>query len=143
VFSAQGRGHGGRAGVPRWPGAGDVVVAVSFTVEVPTPIPSVANKRWHWSKRHRHFASHRRVVALVLAAKHSHALLSLPLKVTVVRIAPRRLDPDNAVASLKGIIDGVADWLGIDDGDGRIEWAWGQERGAPKYQAVRIIIEEQ
>ena len=43
-----------------------------------------------------------------------------PLLVTPVRVAPRRLDHDNAVAIMMGIREDVARWLRVDDGDARV-----------------------
>lgn len=63
------------------------------------------------------------------------------LSVLVTRIAPRQLDAwDGLGASLKGIIDGVADALGTNDGDKRIKWAVDQRRGKPKEYAVEISL---
>jgi hypothetical protein len=58
--------------------------------------------------------------------------------VTITRIAPRELDSDNLASCAKGIRDGVADALRVDDGDERIRWTYKQERGKP---AVRVDIE--
>ena len=60
--------------------------------------------------------------------------------VTITRIAPSRgLDPhDGLGAALKGVIDGVADALGVDDRDPRVTWRLEQERGP---WGVRIRVE--
>jgi len=65
----------------------------------------------------------------------------LPVRVTLTRIAPSSgLDEhDNLRGSLKPFADGVADWLGVDDRDARIEWRYSQERG--QAHAVRIVVE--
>jgi hypothetical protein len=65
---------------------------------------------------------------------------SIPLVVTLTRIAPRTLDSDNVHGALKHVRDGVADWLGVDDGDARVTWEVGQERGAAQQYAVRVEI---
>lgn len=68
---------------------------------------------------------------------------SFPLGVTVVRVAPSNgLDPhDGLGAALKGVIDGVADGLGLtNDRDPRVTWVLGQRRGKPKEYAVEIQI---
>lgn len=66
---------------------------------------------------------------------------ALPVRVTLTRIAPSSgLDAhDNLRGSLKPFVDGVADWLGLDDRDQRIEWVYAQERGAA--YGVRIVVE--
>ena len=54
----------------------------------------------------------------------------------VVRVAPRLLDQhDNLAASAKAVIDGIADGLGINDRDPRVEWVVSQEKGKA---AVRV-----
>jgi len=112
-------------------------------IKTTAPIATVseANKRCHWSVRARRVKSHRRDAFYVL--KQYEALRpDPPVVVTLTRISPRGLDDDNLRSALKGTRDGVADWLGIDDGSDQITWKYGQERGRPKEQAVRIEIEE-
>ena len=68
----------------------------------------------------------------------------LPCAVTITRIAPSNgLDPHDALpASLKGVIDGVADALGLsNDRDPRVTWRFAQRRGKPREYAVEILIE--
>ena len=60
--------------------------------------------------------------------------------VALTRIATRKLDDDNNVAGFKHIRDGVAEALGVDDGDERLTWTYSQERGKPKDYAVRIVV---
>lgn len=40
-----------------------------------------------------------------------------PMRVVLVRGAPRRLDNDNLASAMKACRDAVAAWLGVDDGD--------------------------
>lgn len=71
--------------------------------------------------------------------------LSLPLVVTVTRIAPSSgLDPhDGLGAALKGVIDGVADALGLrNDRDPRIAWRLDQRRGPRGAYAVELCFEQ-
>lgn len=53
----------------------------------------------------------------------------------------RVLDDDNLASGFKATRDGVADWLGVDDGDKRLTWRYAQEKGAPKFYGVRIEVE--
>ena len=67
----------------------------------------------------------------------------LPCVVTVTRVAPSGgLDPhDGLGAALKGIIDGIADALGIrNDRDSRVEWRLAQRRVAKGTYAVEVEI---
>ena len=51
---------------------------------------------------------------------------SAQITVTMVAHLPRFFDDDNLANALKPVRDEVADWLGIDDGDGRVRWECGQ-----------------
>jgi hypothetical protein len=61
--------------------------------------------------------------------------------ITLTRIAPRKLDTDNLVSACKGVRDGIADTLGVDDGDERITWKYAQRKGKPKQYAVEVEVE--
>lgn len=63
----------------------------------------------------------------------------LPCVVTLTRISPRLLDDDNLRPALKAVRDGVADRLGVDDRDPRVEWRYAQRKGAQK--AVEVEME--
>lgn len=112
-----------------------VIAAAPPTVRVTLPLKVLneSNQRGHWSKGAGRTKQARETVSLVLAA-HVRAAgsgLRLPVVVTLTRIAPRKLDGDGVVSSLKATRDGVADALGVDDGDERIEWRYEQRRSGP------------
>jgi hypothetical protein len=60
--------------------------------------------------------------------------------VSLTRVAPRALDSDNLVASLKATRAGVADALHLDDRDSRVEWRYAQRKGRPREYGVSIAI---
>lgn len=65
-----------------------------------------------------------------------------PVTVLVTRIGPRKIkdDHDNLRASAKHVVDGVADALGVDDGDrSKVSWTYAQAKGP---YAVRVEILE-
>lgn len=97
------------------------------------------NARIHWSARARRGKADARCVWGCLHAAgvpHSDA----PLSVALSRVAPRRMDNDNAIACLKGVRDAVARYFGVNDADGDpITWRYEQAAG-PRY-AVAITIE--
>jgi len=67
----------------------------------------------------------------------------LPCTITLVRIAPRKLDPDdNLPGAHKSVKDGVCDWLGVDDKVGcPVTWKYDQESaGMPHTYGCRIEI---
>jgi len=47
-------------------------------------------------------------------------------QVKLVRFAPHELDSDNVCSALKAVRDGIADGLGINDGDKRTKWVYDQ-----------------
>jgi hypothetical protein len=91
----------------------------------------------HWAKRASRAKAHRLQAWAELRALKSTGIIVGPVAVTLTRIAPRKLDDDNLRGAMKHIRDGVADWLEIDDGDDRIQWLYGQEKGPA---AVRIEV---
>ena len=101
------------------------------------------NGRGDWRGRAARVKRERRIVALVLGARRP---VAFPVRVTVVRIAPRALDSDGLASSAKAVRDEVARWLGVDDGvaerAGDVEWCIRAERAGVREYAVRIEIEE-
>ncbi len=82
-------------------------------------------------------------LALRVPLRPLSALAWVRLVITVTRIGPRKMDRDNNIASLKASIDGIADAIGIDDGNERITWVYAQEVKVtrPVQYAVRIRVE--
>ena len=66
----------------------------------------------------------------------------LPLTVTLTRLSAGTLDAfDGLPASLKRVVDGICDALGVDDGDAeKIRFVARQEKCAPKTFGVRVEI---
>jgi hypothetical protein len=65
--------------------------------------------------------------------------------VSLCRIAPSKgLDQhDGLRSSLKHVVDGIADFLGVDDGDEtRVGWRYTQRRGRKGEYAVEVKIED-
>ena len=99
------------------------------------------NAREHWTKRARREAEHRSVTHMALAA--SLRGQPLPVVVTLTRVEPRALDPgDNLPASMKGIRDGIADALGVNDRTLLVTWTYRQRRGKPREYGVIVEIEK-
>lgn len=91
----------------------------------------------HWSALARRRKRERRVAGM-LAPKHP-----LPAVVTLIRLSAGELDDDNLRFALKGVRDGVADRLGVDDRDPRVRWEYGQETCRRGEFGVRIEIKPQ
>lgn len=95
------------------------------------------NAREHWATRARRAKNHRSTAEMVLRSKFGRAP-ELPLVVIITRVGRGRLDTDNLAGSAKHIRDGIADWVGVDDGNEGYTWRYEQSRGEP---AVVIRIE--
>lgn len=108
-------------------------------INLPIRTISEANTREHWSKVARRAKGQRTYAKLEVLLRRSclHGI-AYPITITLTRIGKRRLDSDNLQRSFKAVRDGVADGIGIDDGDSRLVWLYGQEIG--KEYGVRIEI---
>lgn len=129
---------------------------VSVTIRMRTV--SEANAHEHWRARQKRAKAQRWMVGMVLMPKWRAWLLEcvdatpfvtllgadipFPMRVTLTRIAPRMLDSDNAVGALKHVRDGVAEVLGVDDGDPRVTWEYAQRRGKVGEYAVTVEVRE-
>ena len=108
---------------------------MSDAVEIPgLRLDVTANSRLHWAVRAKRVRRQRAVVGLMLRAVDRP---TLPCVVTITRRSPGTLDDDNAVSSAKATRDAVAQWLGVDDRDGRVTWRVEQERGP---WGVRVAV---
>jgi crossover junction endodeoxyribonuclease RusA len=106
--------------------------------EIPVRLVSGANLREHWaikSKRNRLQRDHSRIATI---AALRGGIFQPPLTITIERIGKRRLDSDNLAISAKAVRDGIADALGIDDGDPRLDWQYRQSVG--RDYTVRVTI---
>lgn len=112
----------------------------STSVLLPIRINSEANGRDHWRVKAKRTKAQRSLAALLMALHQPSAPVP-PLTITLTRIAPRDLDSDNLASGFKAVRDGVADWLGVDDGDKRLTWLYGQRRGATKLYAAEVKVE--
>jgi hypothetical protein len=101
---------------------------LTIRVEVPLKLPSVANMREHHMARYRRTKAQRTAVAWRLKLLRD-VLTPPPNVVTLIRVAPRKLDSDNLVSAFKAVRDQVAEFLGVDDGDSRVTWMYGQLKG--------------
>jgi hypothetical protein len=126
------------------PAAGDAVTPV--VVHLPLRLVSEANARGHWSKGARRAAEQRNLVKMALYQRVAEFRAMLAhgyagddrLTVLITRIGKKTLDLDNLQRAGKAVRDGVADALGIDDADPRIEWRYDQSVG--KQYGVRIEL---
>lgn len=89
----------------------------------------------HWAVKARNRKTLRRH-AWVLTPRRMRA----PCIVHLTRLSPGILDDDNLRPALKSIRDGIADALGIDDGDPSVRWEYAQARCKRGDEGVRVRI---
>jgi hypothetical protein len=107
-------------------------------IRVPIKIVSVANLRLHWAVKAKLAKSHRSKAFSALASVAAPP--APPCTLVLTRIAPRALDGDNLQSAFKAVRDGVADWLGVDDGHKDLDWQYNQRKDGPKVYAVEIEV---
>jgi hypothetical protein len=107
-------------------------------IRMPVKIVSVANLRLHWAVKAKLAKSHRSKAFSALASVAAPP--APPCTLVLTRVAPRALDGDNLQSAFKAVRDGVADWLGVDDGHQQLDWQYKQRKDGPKVYAVEIEV---
>lgn len=105
----------------------------TITARIPVRLVNALNAREHWAVRAKRAKAQRQATKLAMykACRLIAMDPSTPITVTITRCGGRRMDDDGLTASAKHVRDGVADWLGIDDGSPRITWLVRQD-SAPR-----------
>lgn len=106
------------------------------TFTVPIRTYNLTNSREHWAIKAKRAKAERKAVMYRCPKYGGPALIV----VTIVRVGPRVQDGDGLQASLKGIRDGIASRLGVDDGSAIVRWEYGQETGEEYEVRVRIDL---
>ena len=104
---------------------------------------SELNLREHWAARHRRATKQKQAVVWTMyeAVRAPGWKIYFPVYVTLTRIGPRALDPDNCACSFKHVQDAIASVLGVDDGDTkRVRWTYKQRKGMPGEYAVEAVF---
>lgn len=127
-----------RTGGPRPPKKLPAGWAVELTL--PCVVLSELNQRCHWAVRRKRFDAQSTALRAVL---HEAGLAAweapLPVRVTLTHVGPKMDAHDGLRSAFKGLVDAVADWLGVDDGDeASVTWHYRQETGRPGGVRVRI-----
>ena len=114
---------------------------------LPLKTVSEMNVRTHWAVRAKRMKEHRFCAKSAVAGVAKTALPPfmewpdmLPLVVVLTRYSAGRLDDDNLRSALKGVRDGVAEAIGINDADARVSYHYQQERCQRNSYAVGIKL---
>lgn len=111
--------------------------ATSASIFLPLHTRTKDNQRGHWSKRAKATKIERD--AAYWAVKSIGDRPSFPVKVTITRYGPRKLDVSNLGSAFKAIIDGIADAYGVNDGDERWLFIFRQKKHS--LYGVEITLE--
>jgi hypothetical protein len=107
---------------------------------------SESNQREHWSVKHRRTKMQRSTVFYWL--RHWLGVrcpVTLPMTITITRVAPRALDSGNLENAMKSIQDGIADYLsgtylGGQDRQQGLIWRYAQRRGGVGRYGLEICL---
>jgi crossover junction endodeoxyribonuclease RusA len=114
---------------------------MQVTAKVPVKLVNGLNTREHWAPKAKRARDQRRAATAAMIHARPRWVFDCdlaaagdpPITITITRRGGRRMDDDGLTASAKHVRDGIADWLGIDDGDPRLTWVVRQD-GAPRGQ---------
>lgn len=108
---------------------------------IPLRVHSKTNQRIHWTQRNQIAKHERRSTATAWQLHLGRWVPELPCRIHLVRLSTtkRKMDSDNLKSALKCVRDGIADVIGVDDGNETLlQWTYGQEQG--RYYEVRVEI---
>lgn len=112
---------------------------------VPVHVVTKDNQRGYWAKRARRDKKEREVARMAWLGVGSPPPKP-PCAITLIRVAPRKLDHQNMGSALKSVIDGLAQAFGWrTDGVGGVDWFFEQRTPPPNARRrswVEVKIEE-
>lgn len=111
--------------------------------DLPIRTISEANDSSHWTKKRERRA--RQQFYIRGWWNKEKPKFMLPLKITLIRLAPRRLDSDNNVSAFKAIRDEIASKIFPGMAPGRADdsdlLSWQYDQMSAKSYGIRIIFE--
>ena len=108
---------------------------MKFRIDLRLPSP-LNMSRISWVKLSALKKRQRRLVGI---AMRGATVPRPPVTVTIVRLGPRRLDDDNLVSSCKYVRDGIAEYIGLDDGSPLYTWCCEQRINKEYGVEVEIV----
>jgi hypothetical protein len=128
--------------------AGNLVLPVTLILS-PLRTQTEKNTGGHWAGKSRRAKTQRSLTYHWLVHWFGMSCpFTLPLTITLTRVAPGTLDAeDNLTSAVSHIRDGVADYLEGTPGKGEdrregLEWSYTQTRSKPGRYAVHITLEK-
>lgn len=114
--------------------------AWSIAIPMRTQGPNGGHDRQHWSKTNKARKTQRTATLAVLRC-YLGTCPFLPATIVITRVGKgnRKMDTDNVATSTKGLRDAVAQWLGIDDGDERVDWVYRSRLGQEFAVEIRMM----
>lgn len=112
---------------------------------LPIKTVSEANMREHWAAKHKRHKQQRYDAFMLCRAAFGHSTFTGTQRVLIelTRLATRKLDRDNLYGSGKSVVDGICDWLGIDDGDKLFTLSYSQDfKSKSNELQLRITIND-
>jgi hypothetical protein len=113
---------------------------MTIRIDIPLQTVSLLNRRDCWqvtAKRKKH---QRKVVGLYMRRFKPPAP---PVVVTLTRLSAGTLDAhDNLPSAFKHVVDALAQWLGIDDGDPSVRWIYAQQKAKPHTHQIIVEINQ-
>lgn len=104
---------------------------------------NLTNSREHWAVRHKRLKAQKLAAkALVLQWRQKFKLDEIKgfFLVWLVRTGPQKIDSDSIGTTFKGVQDGLAEGIGIDDGDGRWTWRYGQKKSSQTGVLITLLV---
>jgi hypothetical protein len=98
-----------------------------ITVHIPLRTGRGLNNREHHFKRYSRERKEKFAIGIFL---NRHQRPRPPVTFILTRVSPGQpMDDDNVSGALKAVRDAVAEWIGVDDGDARVQYAYAREQG--------------
>jgi len=123
-----------------------VRIVNSQSWSIPIRLQSYANMAEHWRRKVQRKKKHNELLDAYFFVQQLE--IKPPCRITLVRVAPRKLDDDNLRFAFKNVLDRIGKYLmpekkvGHADGSGLIQVDYQQTRGKPNEYKINIIIEE-
>jgi hypothetical protein len=113
---------------------------ITFFVPVKTSNESNGSQGLRWLKAKKRKEA-REAVAKAVKELEPVSAEAFPVVVMLTRLSAGVLDDDGLRSACKAVRDGIAEWLGVDDGDvNRLRFAYDQEKAPQKTYGVRVKV---